>query len=412
MKTKKNWTLIFSFASLICLNGMTNASAETDPIKLAWSVTVHKSQGLTFDKAVIDVGQAFASGQVYVALSRLRNLEGLTLGTRINPGIINNDPDVVSFTRSAVEIQQPLEALLKMHQKTYVQKLLIKTFDFKEILQTIEAFVKTQDSSFEFDDPEMQVAVHKVYEGIEVESENSHAFQRQLLSLLQQEDYNKLLERLEKGSAYYSRLMEQSLKALFVHAAEVELFPRTKKYLESLSEIELLVFKKFEEIKRVVTLIPAIKNGEEIGRMENISSELAKLRLELISEAKDAARTNEKFSKSKSGKKKKEKGEPKIKLSKGETYDITYEMSESGSSVAEITKERGLAESTIRGHLAKSIALGKVDIHQHLDKAKIKEIGDLIKLKNGDLAAIRQEYPVKYDYGTLKMAAAYLEKSE
>lgn len=412
MKTKKNWTLIFSFASLICLNGMTNASAETDPIKLAWSVTVHKSQGLTFDKAVIDVGQAFASGQVYVALSRLRNLEGLTLGTRINPGIINNDPDVVSFTRSAVEIQQPLEALLKMHQKTYVQKLLIKTFDFKEILQTIEAFVKTQDSSFEFDDPEMQVAVHKVYEGIEVESENSHAFQRQLLSLLQQEDYNKLLERLEKGSAYYSRLMEQSLKALFVHAAEVELFPRTKKYLESLSEIELLVFKKFEEIKRVVTLIPAIKNGEEIGRMENISSELAKLRLELISEAKDAARTNEKFSKSKSGKKKKEKGEPKIKLSKGETYDITYEMSESGSSVAEITKERGLAESTIRGHLAKSIALGKVDIHQHLDKAKTKEIGDLIKLKNGDLAAIRQEYPVKYDYGTLKMAAAYLEKSE
>ncbi len=382
---------------------------EQYPIKLAWSVTVHKSQGLTFDKAVIDVGQAFASGQVYVALSRLRSLDGLTLGTRINPGIINNDPDVVSFTKSVAEVQEPLENLLKTHQKTYVQKLLIRTFDFSDILHTIEAFLKAQDSSLEFDDPEMQIAMHQLHEGIAAESDNSKAFQRQLINLLHQSEFDKLLERLEKGSAYYSRLMQQSLKKLFVHAAEVELFSRTKKYLESLSEIELLLFKKFEEIKRVVLLIPAIANGETIEKMDKITSEIAKIRQELYSEAKTAARTNEKFSKSKSGKKKKEKGEPKIKLAKGETYEITYEMSEAGRTISEIVKERGLAESTIRGHLAKGIALGMVDIHQHLDKAKIKEIAQIIKKKDGDLGAIRQEYPVLYDYGTLKMVAAYLE---
>ncbi|MFM7728468.1 MAG: ATP-dependent RecD-like DNA helicase, partial [Flavobacteriales bacterium] len=64
------------------------------PIKLAWAVTVHKSQGLTFDRAIIDVGQAFAPGQVYVALSRLRSLDGLILRTRIDPAVISNDATV------------------------------------------------------------------------------------------------------------------------------------------------------------------------------------------------------------------------------------------------------------------------------------------------------------------------------
>src|SRR5690606_15939659 len=73
---------------------------EQFPVKLAWAVTVHKSQGLTFDSAIIDVGRAFAPGQVYVALSRLRNLDGLALRTRIGFGAINSDPEVVSFTQS------------------------------------------------------------------------------------------------------------------------------------------------------------------------------------------------------------------------------------------------------------------------------------------------------------------------
>ncbi len=85
-------------------------------LSLAWAITVHKSQGLTFDKAIIDVGQAFAAGQVYVALSRLRSLGGLILRTKINTNAISSDSNVASFSQKKDE-QPPLSDLLDTAQK-------------------------------------------------------------------------------------------------------------------------------------------------------------------------------------------------------------------------------------------------------------------------------------------------------
>ena len=99
------------------------------PIKLAWAVTVHKSQGLTFEKAIIDVGRAFAPGQIYVALSRLQSLEGLVLRTRINTSSICSDRDVVAFTRNK-EQQKPLPVILQEQQRKFLEPLLNTTFDF------------------------------------------------------------------------------------------------------------------------------------------------------------------------------------------------------------------------------------------------------------------------------------------
>jgi uncharacterized protein YpbB len=142
--------------------------------------------------------------------------------------------------------------------------------------------------------------------------------------------------------------------------------------------------------------------------MDKVTQELIHLRLSLAQDAKQAAKDNPKFASNKTGKKKKEKGEAKLKMEKGETYEITYELSQSGKSIADIALERGLAESTIRGHLARGIAEGKVSIHAHMGEKEIQEISDLIKSKNGDIVLVRQEFPSKYDYGTLKMVANHL----
>lgn len=380
---------------------------EQYPIKLAWAVTVHKSQGLTFDRAIIDVGQAFAPGQVYVALSRLRGLDGLTLRTRIQSHVINSDRDVVNFTQTTQD-QEPLERLLSLHQRRYMARLLESTFDFGEIINSLQTFSKDFGGTMEFEDAEMQKAIPLIYEGFLQEGENTYKFQRQLLQILQSNEEEKLLERLEKGSQYYSKLLESSLKNILIHAGEVERFTRSKSYLEGISEVELMVFKKLTEVKKVTFLVPAIFNGEEIGKMDKVFQELIDLRLALAQEARQAAKDKPKFAANKTGRKKKEKSETKLKREKGETYEITYELSQSGKSISEIASERGLAESTIRGHLAKGIAEGKVSIHSHISQKEIEEIGNLIQSKNGDIVLVRQEFPAKFDYGTLKMVANHL----
>lgn len=72
-------------------------SFEQYPIRLAWAVTIHKSQGLTFDRVIIDAGKSFASGQVYVALSRCRTLEGIVLKSKITPEVIFSDHRIENF---------------------------------------------------------------------------------------------------------------------------------------------------------------------------------------------------------------------------------------------------------------------------------------------------------------------------
>lgn len=102
------------------------------PLKPAWAITIHKSQGLTFDKAVIDAQSAFAHGQVYVALSRCRTLEGMILHTPISKSAIINDPSVVDFSEK-MNANQPNEQLLKAYQCNYQYDLLQQLFNFEEL---------------------------------------------------------------------------------------------------------------------------------------------------------------------------------------------------------------------------------------------------------------------------------------
>ena len=109
------------------------------PLKLAWSITIHKSQGLSFDKAIIDVSEAFAHGQAYVALSRCRSLAGMVLRNPISPHNIIGDPAIVHFNKQARLIKPNLERL-KGDRELYRQFLLAELFDFGSLQNKIGNF--------------------------------------------------------------------------------------------------------------------------------------------------------------------------------------------------------------------------------------------------------------------------------
>ena len=379
---------------------------EQYPVKLAWAVTVHKSQGLTFERAIIDVGQAFAPGQVYVALSRLKSLDGLVLRTRINESAIRSDADVQAFNRQ-MEQQLALKDMLHEKQRLYLEEILSTTFDFSLLERQLENLQKFKAQKMEFEDPVMQQAMAKLLKALRDEAGNTATFRRQLQRLLQENNPEMLLERIRKGSDYYAIFMEEKLKQLLIHLAEVEQLTRTKTYRNTLSEIDQQLIIAWGKLEQAEYLAGSILWERKIIQTATKNRNCIERRSELWEQAQQAARENPKLSKGKSGRKRK-KG---AKLEKGETYRITYALIKEGKSIKEIAGQRKLAASTIEAHALRGIKENELNISSLLTKETINEVSRLIRESANSISDWHKSQNGKYSYGVYRMVQAHMAKS-
>ncbi len=175
------------------------------PLRLAWAITIHKSQGLTFDKAIIDAGESFAPGQVYVALSRCTNLDGLVLLSRIRPGCLFSDTRITEFSDKALSKTRLGEELARSRD-SYRLTVLCDLFDFSREVQLsgeLSAYLKEFGSSFSNG---TNAWVGELSGKLNTVQEMALKFQQQLSAIFQAgkpDENNLLVERLKAAAGYF-----------------------------------------------------------------------------------------------------------------------------------------------------------------------------------------------------------------
>lgn len=177
------------------------------PLKTAWAITIHKSQGLTFDKAIINAGRAFSFGQVYVALSRCRTLEGLVLSTPISRHVVMSDPTISSFNK-VQEQNHPTAEQLAFDRKCYVRDVLCSIFNYSDLQKRLDFVVRLADMYLSKTDSNYVKKAMLIADETRIKlTDVGNKFGFQISDLMNladtYEDNAQLQERFKKGNAYF-----------------------------------------------------------------------------------------------------------------------------------------------------------------------------------------------------------------
>lgn len=177
------------------------------PLRLAWAVTIHKSQGLTFDKLIVDAGQAFAHGQVYVALSRCTSLEGLVLKTKLTANALFSDFKVDNFVSQMPE-KEPSREKVDLLRHQYELQNMLDLIDFQGVYRDfgkLAGLVVTHGKMFEgilLEDLQHRMTLLRD-EVCEVATKFARQIHHQHQNSVLCEQNPQLQERLKKGAVYF-----------------------------------------------------------------------------------------------------------------------------------------------------------------------------------------------------------------
>ncbi|MEK7255834.1 MAG: helicase, partial [Bacteroidota bacterium] len=185
------------------------------PLKLAWAITIHKSQGLTFERAIIDAQAAFAHGQVYVALSRCKSFEGIVLRSKIQFSSVKTDGVVKTYTEEA-ERNAPDENHLHQSKRVYQQDLLLEMFSFKEMRRQLDKlnrlFLEHPGALTQAGMQHFQTLCEKARDEVFTVADKFVPHLRLYFSQAEMpEEHAELQARTQKAGAYFSEKLKDAL---------------------------------------------------------------------------------------------------------------------------------------------------------------------------------------------------------
>jgi hypothetical protein len=217
------------------------------PLRLAWAITIHKSQGLTFEKAVIDAGSAFAPGQVYVALSRCTSLEGLVLQSLITNNSLFTDERILAFAKTksnAVALQNNL----LLSKQLYQEKIIVELFGFDKAVSHIEDVLKLLEEHGGSFNEDALPWVNEIAERLRSIQQVASRFHIQLQQLFIGNDVLAINDRVIKASAYFLEQLHYLVQTLPQSPAVTDSRNYAQEYYNDIKALYAEIYTKFQLI--------------------------------------------------------------------------------------------------------------------------------------------------------------------
>ena len=370
------------------------------PLRLAWAITIHKSQGLTFDRAIIDAASSFASGQVYVALSRCRTLEGMVLATPLHQNAVMTDMRVDDYIEGQEAAAARSVALLEDIKQEYHKELLGELFDFSELAHLQKRMLNI---CMEFPSGTVVGLAQKHNDILNSLNSKVVPIGDKWQKLIRQKPYDEISTsefdaRIKNGCSYFLHELQETYGEFLEKTKDIKAENKEilKRYDNIWGDLDLSLSGHLILLK-AMSAVPFTTETYLRERQIAVYEAAGFVPKEL-----------------KTGKSSRKSAPKPAKEKKEDTKVTTFRLYKQGKSVKDIAKERDLNQQTIVRHLAHYVAKGMISVDELVPPSRSEAIREVLESCGNvkSLSAIKDACPSDVTYQDIVLLIASVERED